>query len=188
MFPARMLAFVVALLATAPCALAQDAAAPAPDWSTAVQTAVTQDPELTTLTPTDVTDYCPNYASLDPAGRGAFWSALLQQVAMAESGGDASRTHWLAFDGVMHRPTFRRGLFQISIEAAHSDRYNCAVSSGQELTTPTVNAACAARILDASVNTANAIAGAGRYWPSLAHADRRARIAAVIAAAAPCSG
>lgn len=162
-------------------------ATPSPEWSATVRTFVDQDPALRALAPDDIADYCPRYASLDEDGRNAFWTNLLVQVAEAESGGDVMRTRWLVLDPAIHRPAFRRGLFQISIEAAHSTRYNCAVGDGAELTRADVNAACAVRILENTIGARNEIAAGGRYWPSLSRAAPRAHIAAATAVQAPCA-
>lgn len=166
---------------------AQAPAASDSAWTETIRSAVAQDPALGALSPTDIASFCPRYSALDDAGRSAFWSNLMIAIARAESGGDPSRTRWLVFDSAVHRPAFRRGLFQISIEAAHSDRFNCAVNTGAELVDPNKNAACAIRIVESTIGAGSDIAGGGRYWPSLAHEDRRARIAAVTSAAAPCA-
>lgn len=192
MLKVRVLAGAAAFalsLSTAPTAFAQDSAGAdgSPVWAEAVRVAVHEDAALHSLAPDDIADFCPRYASLDDAGREAFWSDLLIKIAQAESGGVPTRTRWLVFDSAVHRPAFRRGLFQISIEAAHSDRFNCAVASGGELTNPEVNAACAVRIVESTIGSANNVARAGGYWPTLGQAHRRARLATETSAQRPCA-
>lgn len=155
-------------------------------WQDAVRSAAAMTPALQSLAPSDVSTFCPAFGSLDSAGRSAFWGNLLVHVAETESGGDAARTRWHAFDGAIHRPAFRRGLFQISIEAAHGRRYQCAVGAGAELVDAAVNAACAVNILTAEVAASGSVSGAGRYWPSLANAGRRSALASQTSSEAPC--
>lgn len=168
-------------------ARAQDDSANDSVWTQAIGSAVADDPALSALAPSDVAGFCPRYTALDDSSRRAFWSNLMTEVARTESGGDPTRTRWLVFDSAIDRPAFRRGLFQISIEAAHSTRFNCAVNAGSDLADPNKNAACAVRIIESTIGADGAIAGAGRYWPSLAHRDRRTRIAAMTSSEAPCA-
>lgn len=178
------------LLAVAVLGLSHSASADettsAADWKAVVRTAAAAAPALQSLTPSDVTAFCPGFSSLDGPGRSAFWGNLLVHVAEAESGGDSARTTWRAFDGAIHRPAFRRGLFQISIEAAHGRRYRCSVSAGAELTDAAVNATCAVNILAVEVAGAGAVSSAGRYWPSLGDDTQRRVLAAQTASEAPC--
>lgn len=181
----------IGALAFCSAALLQDASAQQlaspPAWSAAVRAAVDQDPALRALTPGDIALYCPAYATLGDDGRDAFWTNLMVQIATAESDGDLARTRWFALDPAIHRPAFRRGLFQISIEAAHSARYNCSVGAGADLTGAEASAACAVRIVENTIGASNEIAAGGRYWPSLSHAARRARIAAATSSQSPCA-
>lgn len=149
--------------------------------------AVTDDAELDALAPSDATTYCPNFETLDVAARETFWRNLLVQIAERESDSVATRTRWRPYDSAMHRPTFRRGLFQISIEAAESQRYQCAESSAAALSEPAANAACAAKILVRSIEATGAIQGAGAYWPTIAHQRSRARLAAQLSTSSPCT-
>lgn len=169
----------------APRARAQDAAAQNA-WQDQVRSAVESDQRLASFAPTDAAAFCPSFTSLDESGRRAFWTNLLTAMAQQESGGDPTKVKWSLFDSSVNRPAFRRGLFQISIEAAHSHRYACDVSSG-ELSTASANIACALTVLETEVSASNSIGGAGRYWPSLRHQDSRAQIASAVSAAAPCT-
>ncbi|MEQ1490950.1 MAG: transglycosylase SLT domain-containing protein [Terricaulis sp.] len=153
----------------------------------AIADAVTDEAELDALTPSDATTYCPNFETLDVAARETFWRNLLVQIAERESDGVATRTRWRPYDSAMHRPTFRRGLFQISTEAAESQRYQCAESSAAALSEPAANAACAAKILVRSIEATGAIQGAGAYWPTIAHRRSRAQLAAQLSTSSPCT-
>lgn len=158
-----------------------------PDWRAAVATTVADDPSLADLVPSDVSAFCPAYAQLDQPSRAAFWETFFVQLAQAESGGDPARTRWLAYDTVMHRPTFRRGLFQISTEAARSERYGCDATSSAALTSADGNTTCALRIFHSAVGASAAIADAGAYWPTLAHPSRLRQLERATAASAGCS-
>lgn len=159
--------------------------ADASPWDAAARTSV-EASTLSATTPTDIDAFCPAYASLDGPARNAFWVSLLSAIAAQESGGDARKVRWHAYDNAAHRPTFRRGLFQISIESAQSRAYQCNVPNAADLYSPNASVACATRILERTVTTANAIANAGRYWSSLRHSDSRRTIAAATASRAPC--
>lgn len=157
-------------------------------WSAAAANAIeTSAGELVASSPADAADFCPSYATLSPSAREIFWVGLLSEVAWAESGNAAQSSHWRAWDRAARRPTFRRGLFQISIESARDSRFGCAGPDAAALTAPAENIACAVRILAASVAADNAIAGAGRYWDSLRRLRSRHAIASATSAAAPCA-
>ena len=156
-------------------------------WDEAARAAV-RSSALLAAVPTDIVDFCPGYASLDENGREVFWVALLSNIAARESRFDPQRVRWRAYDGAAHRPTFRRGLFQISIESARSNAYQCTVADADELTNPGANIACAVNILARSVAQTHAIVGAGRYWRSLSQTSSRHRFSAVTASSRVCLG
>lgn len=153
----------------------------------AISLAVTGDAELDSLAPRDAITFCPNFETLSVAAREEFWRNLLAQLAERESDGVTTRTRWRPYDSAMHRPTFRRGLFQISTEAAESQRYRCAESSAAALSEPVANAACAAKILVRSIEDTGVIQGAGIYWPTIAHRRSRAQLAAQLSTSPPCT-
>lgn len=163
-------------------------AGPAPaNVEDAVTQAVSGNSELDALTPSDASTFCLNFEALDVASREVFWRDLLTQIAESESDGVATRTRWLPYDSAMHRPTFRRGLFQISSEAAASRQYQCDQSSAASLNEPTANAACAVKILVHSIETTGAIQGAGAYWPTIAHRRSRTRLATSLSTSSQCT-
>lgn len=177
-----------AIMAVCAALITSAAAEPAnTNTDNAIADAVTDEAELDALTPSDATTYCPNFETLDVAARETFWRNLLVQIAERESDGVATRTRWLPYDSAMHRPTLRRGLFQISTEAAESQRYQCAESSAAALSEPAANAACAAKILVRSIEATGAIQGAGAYWPTIAHRRSRAQLAAQLSTSSPCT-
>ncbi|MBI3438473.1 MAG: hypothetical protein HY054_07465 [Proteobacteria bacterium] len=191
MLRARVLLLAtLAIFAAAQPVYADDQSPPlsdsAADWSSTVRNAIDQDPRLVRLSPTDIADFCPGYDRLSEADRRTFWANLMVEIARAESGGEADRTHFLLFDGAVRRPAFRRGLFQISIEAARSSRFNCAVPDGRGLLDPGINAACAIHVVENTIGARDQVSAAGDYWPSLAARARRARIAAITAGQSPC--
>lgn len=153
----------------------------------AIAEAVIGDAELDALAPRDAAMYCPNFETLNVAEREAFWRNFLEQIADHESGGVTTRTRWHPYDVAMHRPTFRRGLFQISSEAAESQRYQCADSSAAALSQPAANAACATKILVRSIEATGDIHGAGAYWPTIAHRRSRTQLAAQLSTSSPCT-
>ena len=156
-------------------------------WDEAAHAAIRGSSALLTATPTDIAEFCPAYPSLGANAREDFWVSLLSRIAAHESGDDPQRVRWRAYDGAAHRPTFRRGLFQISIESAQSRAYQCPVASADELTNPMANIACAAKILDRRVAQANTIASAGRYWTSMRRHTSRREIAAMTASSMVCA-
>lgn len=174
---------------TIPFALSS--AASAEPAATSVESAITEamsgNTELDTLTPSDGSAFCANFDTMDVSARGIFWRDLLTQIAVSESTGDATSTHWRAYDSAVHRPTFRRGLFQISTEAAASRQYQCDETSAAALTQPSANAACAVKILVHSIESTGAIQGAGAYWPTIAHRRSRAHVVQLLSASLPCT-
>lgn len=198
----RVLPAAVATLAltfAAPAAKAQvsphaewDGLPQAAEWTGATLAAVAG---FETLNPADISDFCPGYGALGADDRKAVWVELVSAVAKAESGLKPETSHWSAFDPDAGRPTFRRGLLQISIESAKQPVYGCAVASPEELAGPAANLTCGATILNKLVSQDGVVAGPGgdkprgaaRYWPSLARPTTRAVIAASVKALPVCA-
>jgi len=166
------LAAAAGLIAAAPAAAAEAA----PDWSGPIATALAQaGAGLAAAQPADIADYCPGYAGLDPDQRQRFWSDFVSVLVDRESGGDAERTRFRAYDIDAGRPVFARGLLQISIESSQHADYACGLSSPGELNDPIANLDCGVRILARRIEADGAIAGradgawrgAARAWPSL---------------------
>lgn len=185
---------MVALAVGSAPASAKEASGEAPAdlaWVAAASSAAV-DP-LLGLTPSDAQVFCPGYGGQSPDQRRAFWSAFLLDLARSESQLNAGRSTWHAFDSDAGRPTFRRGLLQISIESARKPDYGCAVAEPDDLLKAEPNLACGVRILAARLGADGVIAGsdgnagAARYWPSLADRKTRDRIAAETAALAACA-
>lgn len=162
------------------------------DWTAAAGDAVQP---LVALNPRDVGDYCPNYANLAPEQRRTFWVDFVTALAQAESGQDPGLSRFHAMDSDAGRPTFRRGLLQISIESANRPVYACGLGDPKALLEPGANIACGVKILGYWVAKDGVIAsdgkgsgpmGAGRYWPTLAKPTPRAGIAGRTSAAPDC--
>lgn len=190
----RALAFtaIAALALSAAPALPREPAwngkADGPAWTAAAESAVEP---LLALTPADVTAFCPGYAVQTPDQRREFWVEFLASLAQSESRLEPRRSTWRLFDSDVKRPTFRRGLLQVSIESARRPDYGCEASTVEALLQPGPNLACGARILAARVGTAGVIAGKGSegaagYWPSLAKASSRRAIQARTSALPDC--
>lgn len=173
-------------LAAAP-ASAREASGEAPAdlaWMAAASSAAV-DP-LLSLAPSDAQAFCPGYDGQTPDQRRAFWGAFLLDLARSESRLNAGLSTWHAFDADAGRPTFRRGLLQVSIESARKPEYGCDAADPDDLLKVEPNLTCGVRILAARIKADGVIAGSGakagregaaRYWPSLADAKRRQAIA-----------
>jgi len=160
------------------------------DWTVAAAGAVAP---LAELNPGDAAEFCPAYATLAPDQRRAFWVDFLIAVAQAESGQDPTLSRFHAMDRDAGRPTFRRGLLQISIESANRPAYACGVADPKGLLDPATNVACGVKILAYWIGRDGVIAGGdkqplggGRYWPTLARPVSRAAIAGRTSASAEC--
>jgi hypothetical protein len=178
-------AFVIGLMLASPAGAAEPKEDAAGLAAATAAAASSVDP-LLGMTPSDADVFCPGYAGQTPDQRRAFWSAFLIDLARSESRLNASLSTWHAFDSDAGRPTFRRGLLQISIESARKAEYGCEAAGPEALLQPEANLACGVKILGARLQADGAIAGkdakapvgAARYWPSLADPKRRAAIAA----------
>lgn len=199
---ARLVAIVSCLAAAD--ALAQQAAPATVDWRNAAESAAWIKAESDALdaaeatffegVPLDVSDFCPAFAGLDIAGRKTFWMSFLADIAWAESGDAPDLVRWHLYDRAAHRPTFRRGLFQIAIESANNKDYTCAVARAKDLEHADLNIRCAVSILGSSLHRDGAIArnagahaaGAARYWQALRNERSRREIARSTAALPEC--
>ncbi len=159
-----------------------------PAWTAAAQSAVEP---LLALAPADASVFCPGFAGQAPDQRRVFWVEFLASLAQSESRLDPARSTWRLFDSDVKRPTFRRGLLQVSIESARRPDYNCDAPTVEGLLQAGPNLACGARILAARIGADGVIAGEGskgaaRYWPSLARRRTRQAIQVRTSALAVC--
>ena len=150
--------------------------------------------DLISAEPSDVATFCPNYAALSPDDRRTFWIDFLAALAQIESANNPSKKRWHFYNGDAGRPVISRGLFQISIESAHRDIYQCGVAHSKDLAGPQENITCAVRILSHWVVSDGVVAahthsgwrGAARYWHSLRQPNKQSMIAAGTAAEPAC--
>lgn len=95
---------------------------------------------LVTVTPADVTEYCPAYPEAGPSGRRAFWVGLISALAGHES---TWRPDVSGGDGRWH------GLLQISPATAKG--YGCRATSAEALKSGPANLSCGLRIMAETV-------------------------------------
>jgi len=193
---AGVVALAVAGLAFIPTAAAAEPAEPTPatgDWTVDAAQIVAP---LAELSPRDIAAFCPAYATLSADQKRDFWVDFLSAVALSESGQDAKRSRFHAMDSDAGRPTFRRGLLQISIESARRSIYRCDVDNPKALEEPRANLACGVRILTHWIESDGVIAsdpaatgprGGARYWPTLAKPMSRAGVEGRTAASPACA-
>lgn len=143
-------------------------------WTLAAENAV-KATTLTTLTPKDITTFCPAYAGLDGDKRTRFWVGLLSAMAKPESG-FKPETKYVEPDimDANNLNVVSRGLLQISMESANQKAYSCGIHQAQDLHKVDVNLNCAARIMRHWVEKDGLIAaaakpavGGARYWSVL---------------------
>lgn len=148
----------------------------AADWSTPISTALAQEgTSLVDAQPTDIADFCPGYAALNPDQRQQFWTGFVSVLVDRESGGDADRTRFRPYDVDAARPVFARGLLQLSIESSRRGDYACGLAAPAELDDPIANLDCGVKILTRRIEADGIVAGradgawrgAARVWPSL---------------------
>lgn len=159
-------------------------------WAAAASLAAVE--PLLDLKPADAQVFCPGYDGQSPDQRRAFWGAFLLDLARSESRLNAGLSTWHMVDSDAGRPTFRRGLLQISIESARKPDYGCEAKDPDDLLKAEPNLACGVKILAARIGADGVIAGpdgkagAARYWPSLADRKAREAIAAETSALLAC--
>jgi hypothetical protein len=154
---------------------------------------------LLTMQPTDVGDFCPQYASFDESQRRAFWASLLTAIAKSESRFDPLALLW---EGP-NDPEYSIGLLQIS--PSNKRAYQCDFEVEADLVDPKHNLSCGVAILTKLVQRSHVIggansstghSGAAKYWstlrivPEKPHAagtqDTRAGIIAELSHSEPC--
>lgn len=123
--------------------------------------------------PSDITDYCPRYRSLDENGRIDFWVKLISAIAAAES--SYNPRDWYPEDmrDENGNAVISRGLLQISM--ASSRGYGCGMNSSEDLYDPQRNLECGVKILNRWIPRDGVVAtrrntlwlGAARYWSTL---------------------
>ncbi|NRA30295.1 MAG: transglycosylase [Parvularculaceae bacterium] len=166
-------------------------------WTEALLAALTsaEGEALLAATPSDVTDFCPGFLTLDEQGRAAFWVATFSAMAKLESNfqadltfnekencnTDACRAAFTTQDG---RDVISRGLLQLSQESANGYQ-GCTVPADNEelLHNPAVNLQCSVAIMARWVPEDGVIAklqspwrGGARYWSVLRRPEKLIQI------------
>lgn len=166
--PVHMVRYPIVVLSGAPVRpVARDPFLPAarwdnlehgPAWTRAAMSALaTNAPRITEIVPRDIEAWCPGYASNPPELRRAFWAGMMSALAYYES------THRPGAVGGGNRWF---GLLQIYPPTARG--YGCRAQSGSALTDPADNLACAARIMNVTVQRDRAVALHDGRWRGVA--------------------
>lgn len=136
---------------------------------------------LVAMTPSDVGDYCPAYASSDASTRKAFWVGFLSALAKHESTWQADVS---SPNGKWH------GLLQISPATAAG--YGCEATTAEALKTGSGNLSCAIRIMTATVTRDGVISegkgGVAADWGPFSVPEKRADIQAWTRSQTYCGG
>ncbi len=127
--------------------------------------------------PSDVHEFCPNYANLSKAQKKNFWVYLLSSMTEFESGHRPETSYQEAFNDAKGNPVISRGLLQLSIESANA--YGCGFATAQEIHDPKKNLSCGLRILNRWVGNDQRLAGrinnkwlgGARYWSVLRYTN-----------------
>lgn len=127
----------------------------------------------------DSATWCPNFSSLDRAGRLRFFVVLISAMARHESGFDPLVTYGEAFADAKGKQVISRGLLQLSQESANNPRYGCAIGQAEQLHDAPTNLVCGVKILNALVKENGYLGselgsdqrsdfrGGSRYWSVL---------------------
>ncbi len=140
----------------------------APLWTEATLTALRSDSAgLPSLTPSDITAYCPGYPEADADQRAAFWAGLLSALAKHESTWNPAAVggggRWF-------------GLVQIDPRTAQG--YGCAAKSGNALKDGASNLRCAVRIATAQVAKRGTVSRGMLDWGPFHSEGKRAEMRA----------
>lgn len=151
-------------------------------WDSYALKAVTNyGPNLTSITPKDIKDFCPNYPSFDLKKRKLFWVYLISCMAQRESGFKPLKKYTESFKDRMGKNVISRGLLQMSIASAKQERYaNIELKKAADLHNPELNIRAGVRILNYWMGRDHKISGkilkpngkfrylgGGRYWAVL---------------------
>lgn len=131
--------------------------------------------DLASLSPSDVSGFCPKYETLPRLDKARFWVALISAISRPESNYKTMQQYKESFLDSKGDPVISRGLLQISMESANQSRYSCGIANEKDLHDPFVNIQCGVKILNYWVKKDGAIAtygngspkGGGRYWSVL---------------------
>jgi hypothetical protein len=107
---------------------------------------------LLAANPSDATNFCPNFANLNPFGREQFWITFISAMARRESNFDPKARYdepGLAEDSI--------GIMQLSLSDGRI--YGCAFATERDIEDPARNLDCSVRILGRLIANAGRIGG-----------------------------
>ncbi len=152
-------------------------------WTRTTLAAIaSKDTMLANITPSDIAQWCPAYATATVPQRRAFWAGLVSTVAKYESTWNPAASggggKWI-------------GLMQIAPATAR--QYNCEATSVSGLKNGEANLSCAIEIASRQVSRDNAVSGSGargvgRDWAPMRSDSKRAEMQAWTRGQSYCKG
>lgn len=114
--------------------------------------------------PKDLSNVCPNFASLSDDEKSNVWVAIFDSMSMAESGHDPN-VHYAESFGVVSR-----GLLQISWASARGHGGHCSGANSTNLHDPSFNLKCGVKIMEDQIQKRGALFPTpSYYWSVLNH-------------------
>ena len=163
-------------------------------WTKIVADAiVANDDELIAATPSDMSVYCPGYATKNTEAKREFWAMLFSALARYESNYDPATSFTESFKDSAGKFVVSRGLLQISKESANG--YGCGINDENVLHDPAVNLACAVKIGQrwvskdgriSKLTTSGKWRGMARYWSPFRSDTKRAVLQRALRGAPGC--
>ncbi|ARO14797.1 hypothetical protein BVG79_01451 [Ketogulonicigenium robustum] len=159
-----------------------DHRAEAPQWTEATLDALrTEGAPLLSEVPSDISTWCPGYATASEDDRAAFWAGLFSALARHESTWNPQAVggggRWF-------------GLVQIAPATAQG--HGCDAKSGTALQDGTSNLECAVRIATSAVTRDGVVAtgrgGLAADWGPFTNPEKRAQMARWVSAQPYCAG
>lgn len=170
----------------------EKAAASNRSWSTYIYSVI--DNETTNLIngTSDVTNFCPNYASLSRQQKVEFWGYLFAEVSYYESGWDplSRMAEDLGTDPITGKQVESEGLMQLSYQDVlnyptcriswAADKNLGSTDPRKTILDPDINLECGAIIMSKQITRKNAIViSSGAYWSTLMSGSRYNKIASI---------
>ncbi len=128
---------------------------------------------LMSVTPKDISQFCPKYSNLNLKNKKYFWISLIAAMSRFESNFNPQASFREGFTDSRGKYVVSRGLLQLSYESARG--YGCPISKSNDLHIPKINLECTIRILDRWIGRDSHISakwsgswkGGARYWSVL---------------------
>jgi hypothetical protein len=141
----------------------------------------------------DVTNFCPNYASLSRQHKVEFWATLFSEVSYYESGWDPLNRYTettMGTDPITGKQVVSEGLLQLSYQDIlnyptcqfnwSADKNLSSTDPRKTILDPDINLQCGAIIMSKQVSRKNAIViSSGAYWSTLMSGSRYNKIASI---------